>query len=639
MKNFLRAKANSYAVILPFVYVFSIIFSSQVYGESQSRSEIGDQYKWDFSPIYTTWEDWEVGMEEMSRKSDEFAALKGSLKKGPKAVLHAYQLFDDIGQLQYLIYRYPQLQRDVDLSDQSISGRFQQVQAAFAKFNTATAWFTPELLTVSEKNMRRWIKKTPGLAPYQYPILETYRQKAHVLDEGGEKLLSYSSQFTGTPRSIYQELSTSDIKFPEVTLSSGETLKMTSGAYRRTLETAREQSDRKAAFEAHYGTYAETKNTYAAIYNSVLQRDWFSARARDYTTTLGAALDNDAVPVEVFKNLVEAVREGTAPLKKYHELRQKILKLDEYHGYDGSVPLVETEVDYSYETAKQMVIKSVAPLGEGYQMQLKQFLGGKSVDVYEAQGKRSGAYVAGVYGVGPYMLLNYNKTLDAVFTLAHESGHAMHTKLSYANQPYATASYTIFVAEVASTTNERFLLEKLLDETNDPRERFLLLQKAIENIAGTFYAQVSFADYEWQAHQRAEKGEPITAESLSTIYREVAKAYQGENVTKDELYDNLWTRIPHFYNSPYYVYKYATCFASSAVLYEAMTTGTDAEKAAAKDRYLELLKSGGNDQPMSQLKKAGVDLSKPAAIQSVIKQMSDLVARLEVEAEKMGLVD
>jgi oligoendopeptidase F len=215
----------------------------------------------------------------------------------------------------------------------------------------------------------------------------------------------------------------------------------------------------------------------------------------------------------------------------------------------------------------------------------------------------------------------------------------MHTKLSYANQPFATADYTIFVAEVASTTNERFLLEKLLDETDDPKERFLLLQKAIENIAGTFYAQVSFADYEWQAHQRAERGEPITAESLSTIYSDVAKAYQGDNVTSDELYDNLWARIPHFYNSPYYVYKYATCFASSAALYNAMTTGSEADQAAAKDRYLELLSSGGNDQPMLQLKKAGVDLSKPAAIDAVIKQMSNLVARLEVEAEKMGLAN
>jgi len=479
------------------------------------------------------------------------------------------------------------------------------------------------------------LKKTPELAPYRYPIEESYRQKAHVLDADGEKLLSFSSQFTSTPRSIYQELSTSDIQFPEVTLSTGETLKMTSGAYRRTLETATNQEDRKAAFEAHYGTYAETKNTYAAIYNSVLQRDWFAAQARDYPTTLKAALDNDAVPVDVYKNLVKAVREGTGPLKRYHGIRQKILKLDEYHSYDGSVPLVETDVDYPYEKAREMVVSSAGALGEDYQMHLKKFLEGQAVDVYETEGKRSGAYVAGVYGVGPYMLMNYNDTLDAVFTLAHESGHAMHTRLSYANQPFVTASYTIFVAEVASTINERFLLEKLLSETKDPKQRFLLLQKAIENIAGTFYAQVSFADYELQAHEAAEAGKPITAETLSNIYREVSNAYQGDNVVKDELYDNLWARISHFYNSPYYVYKYATCFASSAALYDAMTSGSDEENDLAREKYLTLLKSGGNDKPMEQLKKAGVDLSKPAAIQAVIQQMDDLVTRLEIEADKI----
>jgi len=617
--------------------VLCVIYSAQIFAkpDTQNRDEIPDHFKWDFSPIYASWDEWEVGMQEMSTKADEFVKLKGTLKKGPKAILKAYQLFDDIGRIQYLIYRYPQLQRDVDLRNQSVSGRFQQVQAAFAKFNTTTAWFTPELLSIPEKKMRRWLKKNPELAPYRYPIEEAYRRKEHVLDEGGEKLLSYSSQFAGTPRSIYQELSTSDIQFPEVTLSNGETLKMTKGAYGRTLETAREQKDRKAAFEAHYGTYAATKNTYAAIYNSVLQRDWFSAQARDYPTTLAAALDRDSVPVDVYKNLIKTVREGTGPLKRYHAIRQKILKLDEYHGYDGSVPLVETDADYPYEKAREMVVASVGALGEDYQKHLKQFLEGQAVDVYETEGKRSGAYVAGVYGVGPYMLLNYNDTLDAVFTLAHESGHAMHTRLSYDNQPFVTASYTIFVAEVASTINERFLLEMLLSETNDPKERFLLLQKAIENIAGTFYAQVSFADYELQAHEAVEAGKPITAETLSTIYRNVADAYQGENVVKDELYDYLWARIPHFYNSPYYVYKYATCFASSAALYDAMTTGTEEEKAEAKERYLTLLKSGGNDQPMAQLKKAGVDLSKPAAIQAVIQQMDDLVSRLELEADKI----
>jgi len=606
--------------------------------ETLQRSDIDSAYTWDFSPIYPSWEAWEADMDRLTVKADEFQALKGSLKKGPKAVLKAYQLLDEIGQLQYLIYRYPQLQRDVDLREQTISGRFQLVQAAFAKFDTATAWFTPELLSISEKKMTRWIKKTPALQIYSYPILDEYRQKAHVLSEESERLLSYGSRFSGTPRSIYQELSTSDVKFPEVNLSDGTSVKMTSGNYRRTLEKSTVQDDRRAAFEAHYGTYDANKNTYAAIYNSILQRDWANAQRRNYASTLEAALDADAVPVDVYKNLVESVRAGTDSLKRYQSLRKKILNLDEYHGFDGALPLIQTDADYPYEKAREMVIDAVAPLGEDYQDELKEYLSGRAVDVFESEGKRSGAYVAGVYGVGPYMLLNYNNTLDSVFTLAHEGGHAMHTNLSYANQPFSTSSYTIFVAEVASTTNERFLLEKLLSESNDPKQRFLLLQKAIENIAGTFFLQVSFADFEWRAHQAVEQGKPITAATLTSLYSEIASDYRHEDVTHDELYDVLWARIPHFYNSPYYVYKYATCFASSAALYDAMTTGSDAEKAAAKARYLELLSSGGNDLPMEQLKKAGVDLSKPEAIQSVIQQLDGLVTRLEKEAAIIGLL-
>jgi len=605
---------------------------------SQDRSTIAERYKWNVSLIYPSWADWEAGMVNMEAKVAEYVALKGSLNEGPAAVLAAYQLADEIGRLSYLIYRYPGLQRDIDQRDQSIAGRFQQVQAAFAKMDTATAWFTPELLAIPKEQMVSWIDETPALAAYRYPILDTYRRMAHVLDEAGEQLLSYANQFRGTPGAIYEALSTADIQFPQVTLSSGENVTMTSGAYRRTLATAREQGDRRAAFEAHYGVYAAAKNTYAAIYNSILQRDWYDAKSRDYPSTLAEALAGDAVPEAVYTNLVQAVRAGTEPLKRYQALRKKILKLNDYHSYDDALPLLETDVDYPYDQARGMVVESVAPLGKAYQVQLEEYLNGDAIDVYESAGKRSGAYVAGVYGVGPYMLLNYNDTLDAVFTLAHEAGHAMHTQLSYANQPFSTSSYTIFVAEVASTINERFLLEKLLQESKSAEERFLLLQKAIENIAGTFYSQVLFADYELQAHQRAEQGEPITAAVLSEIYSGIARDYQSKEVAQDELYENLWARIPHFFNSPFYVYKYATCFASSAALYSAMTNGTEAERAAATERYLTLLRSGGNDFPMEQLKKAGVDLAKPEAIQAVIQQMDDLVSRLEEEAFKLGLI-
>ena len=277
----------------------------------------------------------------------------------------------------------------------------------------------------------------------------------------------------------------------------------------------------------------------------------------------------------------------------------------------------------------------MAPLGADYVAKYKKFMSGKQVDVYENDGKRSGAYVSGIYGVGPYMLLNHNDTQDALFTLAHEGGHAMHTVLSHETQPFVTADYTIFVAEVASTTNERFLLNRLLQTTTDPKERFLLLQHAVDSIVGTFYTQVLFADYELQAHQLVEQGQPITSEVLNGIYLKLLKDYYGDAVVADDLYKYTWSRIPHFFNSPYYVYQYATCFASSAKLFKDMTSGSSASRAAATDRYLTLLKSGGNDHPMKQLQKAGVDLSKRETVQAVIDQMNELVAQMEVEAAKI----
>jgi oligoendopeptidase F len=603
--------------------------------ETRNRAEIPAQYKWDFSAIYPSWEAWEGAMREMQTKMDAFAALKGSLAGGPAAVLKAYQAYDEIGMLEYKVYRYAQLQRDVDTRNQDINGKFQRVGAVFAKFDTATAWFTPELLTIPQPTMEKWLNETPALAPYRFGILDSYRKQTHVLDEKGEKLLSYAAQFNRTPRTTFEELSTSDIKFPTVTLADGKEITLTPGAIQSVFETNYNQADRAKSFEAYLKTYAATGNTYAAIYNGVLQRDWFTAQARNYPTTLASALDDHAIPLAVVETLVSAVRVGTAPLQRYAKLRKRLLGLQSYHLYDAIIPIYRNDTTYPYEASKELVIASVAPLGPDYETKYKKFVSGGRIDVYENEGKRVGAYSAGVYGVGPYLLLNYNDTLNAVFTLAHEAGHAMHTVLSYETQPFATADYTIFVAEVASTINERFLLKKLLETTTDPKERFLLLQHAVDAIVGTFYTQVLFADYELQAHRLVEQGQPVTAEALSGIYSKLLKDYYGDAVTIDDLYQYTWTRIPHFFGSPYYVYQYATCFASSAKLFKDITTGDAASRAAATERYLTLLRSGGNDHPIAQLQKAGVDLTKRETIQAVVDQMSELVTQMETEAAKI----
>ena len=609
--------------------------SSELKPAIRDRAAIAPEFKWDFSPIYPSWDAWEAGMKETKAKMDAFAALKGTLKGGPDALLKAYRLFDEIGILQYRVYRYPSLQRDTDTRDQAVNGRMQRVQALFADFGTATSWFTPELLTVPEETVRGWLDRTPELAPYRFPILDAFRQQKHVLDEKGEKLLSFATRFNDTPESVYSELSTSDIKFPVITLADGREVKLSPGAYQQLLATNPSQAERAKAFDAYLGTYEATKNTYAAIYRGILERGWFLAQARDYPTTLARALDGNAIPTEVYTTLVETVRAGTAPLQRYFRLRQKLLGLETYHLYDGQVPLVKDDAVWPYRSSRDLVLASVAPLGADYQAKMRDLLERNRIDVYENDGKRSGAYSAGVYGVGPYVLMNYNDTQDALFTFAHEMGHAMHTRLSEETQPFATSDYTIFVAEVASTTNERLMLEYLLARTTDPRQRFLLLQHAVDSIVGTFYTQVLFADFERQAHAKVEAGEPVTADALGEIYGGLLKDYYGTAATIDDKYRLTWTRIPHFYNTPYYVYQYATCFASSAKLFRDMFTGPEAGRPAAVERYLTLLRSGGNDHPMEQLRKAGVDLSKRETVQAVIDQMDELVTRLEAEAAKL----
>ena len=457
-----------------------------------------------------------------------------------------------------------------------------------------------------------------------------------MLDDKGERLLSLAGQLNDAPQTIYQELSTSDIKFPTLRLGDGSDVVLSPGNYAALLEKNRDQGERGKAAAAHLGTYGATANTYAAIYNGdaaarlvprpVAQlRHHARRRARRQRDPARRRRDADrrdarrlgAVPA-LRAPAPEAARPAELP-----PLRR------------ASSRSTAPTRSYPFEQARDLALASVAPLGDDYVTKYKRFVSGGRIDLYENEGKRSGAYSAGVYGVGPYMLMNYNDTLDAAFTLAHEAGHSMHTVLSYETQPFVTAGYTIFVAEVASTTNERFLLDQMLKQTSDPKERFLLLQHAVDSIVGTFYTQVLFADFELRAHRLVEKGEPLTTDVLNDLYAGLLKEYWGDAVTVDDFYKWTWARISHFFNTPYYVYQYATCFASSAQLYDAMTSGSAESRKAATDRYLTLLKSGGNDHPMAQLKKAGVDLTQRATIQAVIDQMDRLVAQMEVEAAKI----
>lgn len=600
----------------------------------RDRARIPDRFKWNLSHIYADWNAWQAAYDELDRRIGEYAALQGTLASGPEDLLAALVAADVIGQLEYKVWYYASLLYDQDQRDNAANAKRQQVQILFAKWSQASAWFNPELLRIPLETVQAWMDARPDLAVYRFALEDLYRQQEHVLDDKGEHLLSLSSRFSTTPNDAYSALSTADMRFPTVELSAG-TVTLTYGQYRAVLATNRNQEDRARAFGEFHQLYEASINTYASLYNGVLQRDWFLSQARGYRSSLEAALHGNNIPTAVVENLIETTKRSTEPLRRYHRLRKKVLGLTRYASYDTAVPLVEFDRKYPYEEVAAWLPESVQALGAEYQRQLRGVMEGDWIDVYENAGKRSGAYSAPVYGVHPYMLLNHNDTLDAAFTVAHEMGHSMHTLLSHAHQPFVYAGYTIFVAEVPSTLNEALFLDHMLARAADRQERIVLLQHAIDNIAGTFYTQVLFADFELQAHRLVEQGRPVTADALSDIYFGLLQAYFGDALDYDDRARVTWSRIPHFFSTPFYVYQYATCFASSAQMMRQLTGGSEQSRAAAVERYLDLLKAGGSDHPMTLLQRAGIDLSKPETVGAVVEQLDGLVARLERELAEM----
>jgi oligoendopeptidase F len=597
----------------------------------RERHEIPVPDTWNLDDIFPDWKAWEAGGGELEAGIRAFATRQGSLKSGPEALLGALQASDALGQLAYRVYYYASLHYDQDQRDNAANGRRQRVQHLLALWRQATSWFNPELLALPIDEVRRWMGANPTLAVYRFSIEDLYRQQEHVLDEKGERLLSLSSQFGNAAEDSYEALATADAKFPTVRLSTGEEVEATYARYRAILATNRSQADRAAVFEAHHRPFFDHRNTYASLYNAILQRDWFHTQARGYPTMLDAALHGNNIPTSVVENLIATTRAGVAPLQRYERLRKKVLGLETYHLYDGNIPLVQYDRTYRYEDVLDWVTESTAPLGTEYQARVRRAFAERWIDVYENKGKHSGAYSAAVYGVHPYMLLNWNETLDAVFTLSHEMGHSMHTMLSHETQPFVYSSYTIFVAEVPSTLSEALLLDYMLERAADPRERVVLLQHAIDEVTSTFYRQVLFANYELEAHRRVERGEPVTAEALSTLYAGLLRDFYGDALDYDDLLSITWARIPHFYGSPYYVYQYATCFASSAHLHHDLRSGDAGRRAGAVDRFLRLLESGSSDHPMALLRTAGIDLAQPATVEAIVTHLDELVTRLETE--------
>jgi len=610
---------------------------------TKDRNAIPVEYKWDPFHIYPDWEAWEQDLTRVPEFEGKILAMKGHLRESALMLADMYETMDELGKLFTKLGCFAHLISDSDQRDNSVQAQMQKVGIAGARLNSTLSWITPELLSIKQEQAEQWLNETPRLEPYKFKVRELYRLQKHVLDEASEKLLSYASRIKHAAPHAYEMLTTADAIWPEIELSTGLT-KITEPTYSEIVHTNRNQADRRAAFHALMGVYKASLNTYAALYDGVCQRDWCDTQSRKYESCLHEALEGDNIPTELYSNLIEVTRSGSAAIQRYYRLRKKALKLDTYDFYDNAIPLVEHKQRYPFAAVPQMVLEAVAPLGEVYATKLKQAFGNGWMDVYENDGKRTGAYSMGVYGVHPFILLNYADTINDVFTVAHELGHSLHTLFSHETQPFATCHYTIFVAEVASTMNEALLLEYMINHTNDPDEQIMLLERSIDQVLGTYFAQVRFAEYEWTVHKLVEEGKPITAEVLDEITYNQLKETFGDTAEKDPMYAHAWSRIPHFFRTPFYVYQYATSFAASAKLALDVipkpneTAAESTARKAAVERYLTLLRSGGNDHPIEQLKKAGVDLTSPETIQSVLTLFEKRVGQLEEVLKASGRI-
>jgi oligoendopeptidase F len=588
-----------------------------------SRADIDAKYQWRLEDMYSSIEAWNVDAEAVLKDSEELSTLAGRLGDGAENLLTALKLQDEIGKRLSKMFAFARMRRDEDNTNATYQALTDKAMSIAVRVEGAKAFLVPEILELPESQLQTYLQTNSDLGLYEFVITDLVRQKAHVLPTEQEALLAAAGEVTSAPSQIFTMFNNADLKFPMVKDDDGEEIELTHGRYIHLMESTN-QEVRKAAFEAMYKTYGANKNTLAAVYGASVKKDIFYASVRSYESARQAALDDDNVPVSVYDNLIAAVHESLPALHKYLRLRKRVLGLDELHMYDIYTPLVsEMKVNIPYSEALTTVGEAIAPLGEEYQRIAREGMQSGWIDVYETKGKTSGAYSWGAYGVHPYILLNYQESLDNMFTLAHELGHAMHTYYSHANQPFVYSGYTIFVAEVASTCNEALLTDYLLKRTDDKQMRAYLLNHQLETIRGTLFRQTMFAEFEKLTHQHAEEGGALTPDWLSDTYYKLNEAFFGAECVVDPDIAIEWARIPHFY-TPFYVYKYATGIsASTALSQKILHEGPD---AAA--RYMEFLKSGGSDYPIELLRKAGVDMESPEPVRATLKQFSEMVDEL-----------
>jgi len=588
------------------------------------RSEIPDQYKWHLEDIYTNDELWQQDFNTLKSSLKEITQYAGTLKNSSQDLLACLKERDELGIISGRLYAFARMHKDENTSDTKYQGMTGKLESLLAEAGAATAFIEPEILALPDETLTTFRQQEDGLKEYGFYFDNLARQKEHVLSPKEEAILSRISDITQASENTFNMLAHADMEFPQTIDEQGKMVQLSEGRYSLFIRSS-DRNVRQQAFTNLFTTYNHYRNTFASTLSGNVKQNVFYAKTRNYSSTLESALKGDNVPTEVYDNLIATVRKNLAPLHRYVALKKKFLQLTDIHMYDLYTPLVkEVNFPFPYEEGLKLVCTALKPLGSEYAQILDKGLTSGWIDVYENKGKQTGAYSWGNYGTHPFVLLNYNNRYDDVSTLAHEMGHAIHSYYSQENQPYATSSYTIFCAEVASTTNEILLLHHMLNTTTDKNIKLYLINQYLEQVRATVYRQTMFAEFEKMIYEISEEGETLTADILDTLWHDLNVAYYGSDIVVDKELDIEWARIPHFY-SEFYVYQYVTGYSAATTLADKILK----ESQPAQEKYINFLKSGGSDYSLNILEQAGVDMSSPKPIEITLNNFSTMLDQME----------
>lgn len=589
----------------------------------QTREQADPKYTWAIQDVYASDELWAADLEKARTFPAKAAAYKGKLADNAQTLLEFLKFGDEISVLFDALYGYAQRKSDEDTTNPTYQNMASQAMNSMVAVDAASSFATPELLAIPDSTLEQFYKDAPELEVYRLHLERIREKRAHILSDAEEKLLAAAGEISQSPDHIYSMFGDADLKFPDAIDEHGGKHPVTHGTY-IPLMHSQDRILRKSAFEGLYSVYTAFQNTAAAILTAQVKQLKFHADARKYSSTLHASLDGNYIPTEVYTNLIDAVHQNMEPMYRYVALRKKLLHVDELHMYDLYTPIVgDVDVEIPFEQAKQIVYDALAPIGDAYRSILREGYDNGWIDVYENIGKCSGAYSAGLR-VHPYVLLNYSGTLDSMFTLAHEMGHAIHSYLSNKNQPVIYSGYSIFVAEVASTCNEALLMQHLLRTTSDKRRRAYLINYFLEQFRTTLYRQTMFAEFELEINRRNERGESLTADALNKLYHDLNRQYFGDGIVIDKQIDVEWARIPHFYYD-YYVYQYATGYSAAIALSRRILKEGE---PAVKD-YIQFLSGGCSADPITLLRGAGVDMATAQPITEALQLFDELITEME----------